>query len=50
MLSPFQRCKTAELSEVYEYKPNGQGKWKGGAQLPPELGKSSISNHCVVRY
>ena len=38
----------SKITEVYEYEPNGQGKWKNDLLLPIELQKSGISSHCTI--
>ena len=38
----------SKVTETYEYKPNGLGKWKKNLPLPTELQKSGISSQCVV--
>ena len=38
----------SKITETYEYKPNGLGKWNKNFPLPIELEKSGISSQCVV--
>ena len=38
----------SKITEMYEYKPNGLGKWNKNLPLPIELQKSGISSHCAV--
>ena len=38
----------SKITEMYEYKPNGLGKWNKNLPLPIELQKSGISSQCVV--
>ena len=38
----------SNITEVYEYQPNGLGKWNSDLPLPSELQKSGVNSHCVV--
>ena len=35
-------------TEIYEYLPKGNGKWKKGPDLPPGL-EGGLESHCAVR-
>jgi hypothetical protein len=39
-----------DLSEVYNYQPQGKGDWIAGKDSPSEFKNSAIQNHCAVRY
>ena len=39
---------SSKITETYEYKPNGLGKWNKNFPLPIELEKSGINSQCVV--
>merc|ERR1712226_951463 len=39
---------SSKITETYEYKPNGLGKWNKDFPLPIELEKSGINSQCVV--
>ena len=38
----------SKITETYEYKPNGLGKWNKNLPLPTELQKSGIDSQCAV--
>lgn len=35
-------------TEIYDYKPNGKGRWKAGPNLPSDL-VGGLESHCSVR-
>jgi hypothetical protein len=39
-----------DLSEVYNYQPQGKGDWIAGKDIPSEFKNTAIQNHCAVRY
>ncbi len=39
----------SDTTEVYAYKPNGEGVWKKGPPLPPDYKDTGIESHCTVR-
>ena len=40
----------SDSTEVYEYAPRGEGRWKKGPQLPKDYENIGIESHCTVRY
>ena len=41
----------SDSTEVYEYAPRGEGRWRKGPQLPAYYrGDIGIESHCTVRY
>ena len=40
----------SDTTEVYEYAPRGEGRWRKGPQLPPDYRDTGIESHCTVRY
>ena len=42
--------KASDTSEVYEYKPRGEGTWRKGPPLPADYRDTGIESHCTVRY
>ena len=42
--------KASDTTEVYEYAPRGEGRWRQGPQLPPDYRDTGIESHCTVRY
>ena len=41
--------KASQSTEVYEYRPRGEGQWRTGPQLPPAYRDTGIESHCTVR-
>ena len=35
-------------TEIYDYKPNGKGRWKTGPNIPSDL-VGGLESHCSVR-
>jgi len=41
--------KGSDSTEVYDFRPEGKGRWRKGPPLPPELRDTGIQGHCIVR-
>ena len=41
---------SSDSTEVYEYLPKGEGKWRKGTPLPPAFRDTGIESHCTIRY
>ena len=39
----------ADSTEVYQYRPNGKGKWTISIPLPRDYRDTGIERHCTVR-
>ena len=37
-------------TEIYGYKPKGNGRWKKGPTFPRNYGYSGIDSQCTVKY
>jgi hypothetical protein len=46
----FMQLIGGDLSEVYNYQPQGKGDWIAGRDIPSEFKNTAIQNHCAVRY
>jgi hypothetical protein len=42
--------KASDTTEVYEYRPKGEGTWRTGPPLPDDYRDTGIESHCTVRY
>ena len=36
-------------TEIYDYRPKGNGKWRKGPNIPKDL-PGGLESHCAVRY
>ena len=36
-------------TEMYDYRPKGNGKWRKGPNIPKDL-PGGLESHCAVRY
>ena len=39
----------SDSTEVYKYKPRGEGQWLKGAPIPDDYRDTGIVSHCTVR-
>ena len=39
----------SDSTEVYVYKPKGEGSWRKGVPLPQDFRDTGIESHCTVR-
>lgn len=49
ILGGTHNSKPAEYTEVYEYRPQGTGRWRKSFPMPAVLRDTGLDSHCAVR-